>query len=148
MAVSEPVLPDAVVGFLCGGQAVVLATVDPQGNPFTTLMTWVVARDHRTLVFAVDQRGRALHNIRANGRVALEILGDDVTYGCRGRAHLVKDAMTTPPFPSAMVEVTIEEVRNHASPGVIFKGPSYTFAGNKQHRTDIEQAIYAELLKG
>src|SRR3990172_13446103 len=117
-------LPDHVVAFLRGGQSVVLATVDLAGQPFPTIMPWVVARDNRTLLFAVDQRGRASHNIRANGKVALEILGDGINYGCRGQARVVGESMATTPFPSNKVEVAIEEVRDHTSPGVIFKGPS------------------------
>lgn len=148
MTLSESALPDSVVAFLRGGQSVVLATVDTEGCPITTIMTWVVARDNRTLAFAVDQRGRAMQNIRANGKVALEILGDGINYGCRGTARMEHDSMSSPPFPSALVAVALEEVRNHASPGVIYKGPSYAFAGDKQHRTAVEQAIFAELMQG
>jgi hypothetical protein len=148
VAVSEPALPEALVAFLCGGQVVVLATADADGNLYTTLVTWVVARDNRTLFMAIDQRGRALNNIRTRDCVALEIMGDDITYGCRGRARVVKEAMITPPFPSAIIEITIEEVRNHASPGVVFRGPNYTFLSNKQHHAELEQAIYMELLQG
>lgn len=147
MTISLSALPDHVVAFLRGGQSVVMATVDPTGQPFTTIMTWVVARDSRTLAFAVDQRGRATQNIRANGKVAFEILGDGINYGCRGRARVVRETMAATPFPSSMVEVAIEEVRDHTSPGVIYKGPSYTFAGDKQHRIAVEQAIFAELLQ-
>lgn len=145
MAESPNVLPDAVVAFLTGGQSVVLATVAPQGYPITTIMTWVVALDSRTLAFAVDQRGHAISNIRGNGHVALEILGDNITIGCRGEARIAAESMASPPFPSAKVLVSIEEVRNHASPGVVYRGPSYTFAADKAHRSRLEQAIFAEL---
>jgi hypothetical protein len=148
MTVSLPALPDALVAFLSGGQCVVLATVDPAGNPFTTIITWVLARDNRTIVFAIDRRGRAIQNIRANGKVALELLGDGLNYGCRGAARIRKEEMTTPPFPSVLVEMTVEEVRDHASPGVLFKGPGYLFTKGKEHRQAVERTIFAELREG
>ena len=45
---------------LHNGQPCVLATVDPDGAPYTTLMSWVSARDDRTVCMAIDTRGVAL----------------------------------------------------------------------------------------
>jgi len=138
-------LPDNIVEFLQGGKSVVIATVDEQGQPLTTIMTWVVARDNETVAIAMDQRGRALQNIRKNGQIALEILGDNITFGARGTARVVKEKMDSSPFPSAIVEVKITECKDHSVPGLIYKGPTYEFAADKQHRYEIEQAVFEEL---
>ena len=139
-------LPPPLVQFLLGGQTCVVATVDEGGLPQTTIMTWAVARNPQTLAIAVDVRSRALRTIRANGRMALEVLGDDLCYGLRGTARIEKEEMKSTPFPCALVAVKIEEVRDHGAAGVKFVGPSYSFHPGKEHRKGIEEAVFAELM--
>lgn len=138
-------MPPHLVQFLLGGQALVVATADEQGAPLTTLMTWAVARDPQTLTLAVDTRSRSMRNIRANRRVAIEVLGDDICYGLRGTAVVEKETMESAPFPCALVAVRIDEVRDHAAAGIQFKGPSYSFHPGKEHRQGVEEAVFEEL---
>jgi len=138
-------MPPHLVQFLLGGQALVVASVDERGEPLTTLMTWAVARNPQTLTLAVDIRGRAMRNLRANAKVAVEVLGDDICYGLRGTAVVEKELMQSPPFPCALVAVRVEDVRDHSVAGVQFKGPSYAFHAEKEHRRGVEDAIFAEL---
>jgi hypothetical protein len=138
-------MPRALVQFLLGGQACVVSTVDEQGRPTTTLMTWVVARDPQTITVAVDTRGRALKNIRTNPHVALEVLGDDLCFGLRGTAIVEKEQMDTAPFPCALVALRVEECRDHSAEGVRFFGPRYHFHPGKEHRAGVEQGVFAEL---
>src|SRR5258705_5640623 len=138
-------MPPHLVQFLLGGRSCVVATVDEHHRPMTTLMTWVVARNPQTLTMAVDIRGKALRNIRANPHVAVEVLGDDLCYGLRGTAVVEKEKMDSAPFPCALVAVRIEEVRDHAAAGVRLTGPRYTFQAGKEHRKGVEEAIYQEL---
>jgi Pyridoxamine 5'-phosphate oxidase len=146
MAENVPVeMPPHLVQFLLGGEPLVVATADESGAPVTTLMTWAVARNSQTLTLAVDIRGRAMRNLRANGKVAIEVLGDDICYGLRGTAVVEKEQMKSTPFPCALVAVRVEDVRDHSAAGVQFRGPSYTFHPDKEHRRDVEEAIFAEL---
>ena len=138
-------MPPHLVQFLLGGKTCVVATVDEQGLPQTTLMTWVVARNPQTLTIAVDTRSRALRALRANGRIAVEVLGDDLCYGLRGMALVEKELMQSAPFPCALVAVKLEEVRNHGAAGVRFVGPSYSFHPGKEHRKGVEESVFAEL---
>ena len=138
-------MPPHLVQFLLGGQTCVVATVDEQALPNTTLMTWVVARNPQTLVMAVDTRSRSIRNLRANGKVAVEVLGDDLCYGLRGTATVEKETMASTPFPCALVAVRIEEVRDHGAAGVKFVGPSYSFHEGKEHRRGVEEAVFDEL---
>ena len=138
-------MPPRLVQYLLGGQTCVIATVDEDGLPNTTLMTWVVARNSQTLAIAVDHRSRAMRNLRANGRMAIEVLGDDLCYGLRGTAVVEKEALASTPFACALVAVKIEEVRDHGAAGVRFVGPSYSFHEGKEHRRSTEQAVFAEL---
>jgi Pyridoxamine 5'-phosphate oxidase len=138
-------MPSELVQFLLGGQTCVIATVDETGVPMTTLMTWVVARDPGSLTVAVDQRGRALRNLRRNPQVAIEVLGDDLCYGVRGRAVVEKETMDSAPFPCALVAIYVEECRNHGAAGVKFYGPRYHFEPGKEHRVQSESAVFNEL---
>jgi len=138
-------MPPPLVQFLLGGQTCVVATVDEKGRPTTSLMTWVVARNPQTLTIAVDTRSRALRNLRQNGQIAVEVLGDDLCYGLRGVAVIEKELMQSTPFPCALVAVRLEECRDHGAAGVTFIGPSYSYDAGKEHRSEIEKAVFAEL---
>ena len=138
-------MPPELVRLLLGGQTCIVATVDEQNRPMTTLMTWVVARDPQTISIAIDVRGKALANIRQNSQVAIEVLGDDLCYGLRGHAVVEKERIAAAPFPCALVELHLEECKNHGADGVKFVGPRYHFAPEKQHRSAIEQAIFVEM---
>lgn len=138
-------MPPHLVQFLIGGTTCVVATVDEQGLPQTTLMTWVVARNPQTIAIAVDTRSRALRALRANGKIAVEVLGDDLCYGLRGTALVEKELMQSAPFPCALVAVKLEDVRDHGAAGVRFVGPSYSFHPGKEHRKGVEESVFAEL---
>ena len=138
-------MPPRLVQFLLGGQTLILATVDEHGAPQTTLMTWAVARDPHALAIAVDTRSRALKNIRRNGSVAVEVLGDDLCYGLRGKAVVEKESMSSTPFACALVAVKIDDVRDHSAAGVTFIGPRYSFHAGKEHRKGVEESVFAEL---
>jgi flavin reductase (DIM6/NTAB) family NADH-FMN oxidoreductase RutF len=144
-AQSPAEMPKPLVQYLLGGQTCVVSTVDEQGRPMTTLMTWVVARDSQTLSIAVDTRGRALKNIRGNPSVAVEVLGDDMCFGLRGTAVVDKEMMEAPPFPCALVAVRVEECRDHSAAGIKFHGPRYSFHEGKEHRATVEERVFAEL---
>ncbi|MCA1828892.1 MAG: pyridoxamine 5'-phosphate oxidase family protein [Myxococcales bacterium] len=138
-------MPPRLVQFILGGETCIVATVDDRGLPNTTLMTWVVARNPQTIAMAVDQRSHTLKNVRTNGRVAIEVLGDDLCYGLRGTAVIEKETMTSAPFPCALVAVKIEDLRDHGAAGVKFVGPTYSFHEGKEHRRDVEERVFAEL---
>jgi Pyridoxamine 5'-phosphate oxidase len=138
-------MPPPLVQFLLGGQTCVVATVDEQGRPITTLMTWVVARNPQTLTLAVDTRAKSLRNMRTHPQVAIEVLGDDLCYGLRGMAVIEKEQMQCAPFPCALVAVRVEEVRDHGAAGVKFVGPSYSYHPGKEHRAEFEKAVFSEL---
>lgn len=138
-------LPKKFVDFLKGGKCAVMATEDKDGRPFTALMSWLVAKDEKTIALAVIKGSQALANIMERRAISLEILGDNIIYCVRGDGRVVDEEMKSAPMPSAKVEMTVSEVRDHSAPGVLFKGPSYAFAEGKEHRTEIERSIFKEL---
>src|SRR5207302_1631737 len=83
---------------------------------------------------------RTIKNVRANGRMAIEVLGDDLCYGLRGTAVIEKETMTSAPFPCALVALKVEDVRDHGAAGVKFVGPTYSSHEAKEHRRGVEAA--------
>jgi predicted pyridoxine 5'-phosphate oxidase superfamily flavin-nucleotide-binding protein len=114
-------LPERVVGFLQGGRTTVVATADREGNPWTGVMSWVRARDARTVLMIVAKHSRSLQNIRENGKVALQLLGDDFVYGVTGRARVAEESIEGAPVPAAMVEVEVLEVKDDLTPGRVWE---------------------------
>jgi hypothetical protein len=137
-------LPTRVLEFLRGGYPVVAATVDEDGAPMTTLVTWIVAIDARTLRLAMS-KGASLRNVERQPTMSFEILGEGFVWGVRGTARVVKETMETCPFPSAVVEIALTEVRDHSHRGVIVTAPTTLYAPGKTHRYLAEDAIFSEL---
>ncbi|AXV06667.1 hypothetical protein DVS28_a1982 [Euzebya pacifica] len=91
--------------------------------------------DERTLRFAAFSNGRTLANIRRDGRVFLETLGDDLVVGIRGLAAIVKepmDASAYPPHHYAMVQIDVLHVKMDNPPGARIHGMRYDF-GHSRH---------------
>lgn len=148
MSSKSPVLnelPESVLRHVVGGQVHIVGTLDPDGRPSTTLMTWVVARDARRLRLCVDTRSRTFQNLLERPAIAIEVLGDDLTWGLKGVARVVKPQMDSTPFPCAIVEVLIDEARDHGAAGTHFHAPTYSFGADKQHRHAFEQRVFEEL---
>jgi len=143
---AEHELRRAMRAALGGGTAAVVATVSKDGVPATALCTWVVAGASSTVAIALDHRSSAYVNIASgNQRVALEVLADDLVIAARGNANVVRQSMKSVPFPCAAVVVHITEIRDHSVRGIRFHAPTYEFGVDKQHRGDVERAVFEEL---
>ena len=128
------------------GTSIVLATLSSAYVPSTAFCSWVVAADPDTIALALDSRSTAFRNlVDGSCQVALEVMADDMILSVRGEARVIKDQLRSVPFPCALVTVTIADVRDHGVSGVIFKAPRYLFEGGKEHRGEVERAIFEEL---
>ena len=133
-------------GVLRGGTIVVLASVSPAGVPSTALCSWIVAKGPHLLALALDKRSSAFTSIAARSdQIALEIMADDILLSVRGRARIARETLDAVPFPCALVELDVAEIRNHMLGGMRFQGPRYTFSTGKEHRGDTERKIFDEL---
>lgn len=110
-------LPDQAVAFLQGGNTVVVTTADGQGRPWSGLMSWVRAVDEQSVLLIVAAHARTLANIRETGRVMLHLLGDGWTLGAWGRAEVIIESIDGAPVPAAVVEMTVEGVKDDLTPG-------------------------------
>lgn len=86
------VLDDRVKGLLDGRPFAVLATLNPDGTPQTSVI-WV-ARDGDVLIFTTHDRRRKARNLRRDPRASVTVFAADDPYrtaDIRGRVELVDD---------------------------------------------------------
>lgn len=138
-------LPDELVAYLTGGQLIVAATIDAEGNPYTMCMNSAVAVDAHTVRFALDRRTHSLKNIEANGRIMLEIIGDGMAYGVRGTARVARETMAHAPIASALIEVAVETVKRDLPPGVEVDAPRFRWGPLGDYMASVEPGMFAEL---
>lgn len=105
-------LPPAVMNFVRGGRIVIVATVDEDGKPNSAPFSWAVARDSKTIRIGINHEISTLHNIRRSGQVSMTISSPDIQVTMKGTAKVVKEMIEEAPLPTAIVEVTIHEVRD------------------------------------
>ena len=128
------------------GTSVVLATVSENGEPSTAFCSWVISAGPQTIAIALDSRSTGHRNITAGRNyVALEVMADELIFSVRGRARIAKEQLRSVPFPCSLVTVQVHDVRDHRVRGVIFKAPRYVFEDGKEHRGEVERAIFEEL---
>ena len=142
---AQDALSEDVLAFLSGGRLVFAATVDDDGRPYTMVMNSVLARDARTLRFALDHRTHTITNIRKRPDMMLEIVGDGFVVGVRGKVAILKEQLDSMPVPSALVQLDIESVKSDLPPGVTVKAIDFDWGGLKPFMEPVEPAMFEEL---
>ncbi|MCP8970288.1 pyridoxamine 5'-phosphate oxidase family protein [Ectobacillus ponti] len=111
--VVEPVLTQGLLAALQEERIVTVATIDfEKGTPNVSAISWVYAMNEGTVRFAVDQRSRIVQNLRANEAITLTVMAEESVYSIGGKAAIPTDRLEGIPLKLALVEVTIEEVRD------------------------------------
>lgn len=109
----EPKLIKPLFDELQKERFVTLATVDyDTGGPNVSAISWVLAKDDSTIYFAVDNRSRILENIKKNNQAVLNIIANESTYSIQGEAAIKEDRLNDVPLKLALVEITIQAVRD------------------------------------
>ncbi len=115
-------LPQNVERYLRGGRLVIIASVTSDGWPNTAPFSWVVAKSPKVIRIGVNNEIQTLENIRNNGRLMICIATDGITMSIRGTARILKESMDSVPFTTAMVEMTVEEVKDDSVLGRVDEG--------------------------
>ncbi|MFB6465755.1 pyridoxamine 5'-phosphate oxidase family protein [Cytobacillus sp. Hz8] len=90
-----------------------IATVDYETNgPNVNSISWIYAKDARTLLFAVDSRSRIILNIQHNGKIVFHLIANESTYSISGFAEVKVPELKNVPIKLALVEMKINEVRD------------------------------------
>lgn len=135
-----------LVQYLGGGKPTVLATVDEKSQPYTSIMSWVVAKDSKHVRIAALKDTQTLKNIKSNGKIMLSVHGPGVNYGIRGTAKIVKESIEKAPLPLSLVEVSVDYVKDDNTPGVtVTSGITYHWEKDTEKMKQLEAQIYEEM---
>lgn len=128
---------------------ITLGTVDHElGAPSLSSLSWVYASSHQKIRFAVDNRSRIIANIAKEPQVVLNIIGAGSSYAINGKASVAIERMEDVPLKLAMIELTIEAVRD-----VMFYGsrisvePQYEKTYDKTAAAKLDNQVMTALCK-
>jgi hypothetical protein len=130
-------LTDRAMSYLQVGRLVIMATVDERGMPNTSPISWITAIDRRLLRLAVSPEVNTFINISKNPNVMISLLGGAMTLGIRGRARVLLDQIEDVPFPMAMVEIEVDEVKDDSVIGRGIAGELIKWEDRRRTVSDI-----------
>lgn len=110
---SEPMttLPPELQQYLQRSNMVLVTTLDSETKgPTNNLITWVLAKDEKTLRLAADAKGRLMSNIRADGRVVLTVMTAGSVFSIQGTAQVTVENVEGVSLKLAIADVAIERV--------------------------------------
>ncbi|WP_458414029.1 pyridoxamine 5'-phosphate oxidase family protein [Schinkia sp. CFF1] len=109
----EQKLTENLIPILQKERYATIATVDFETNgPNVNAISWVYALNESTIFFAVDNRSRIVQNIEGNPKVVLTTIANGTTYSISGDAHVKAEKLEGTPLKLALIEITIESVRD------------------------------------
>lgn len=144
-ASGEATLPPHVVEWLQDDRFIVVASVTPDGWPTTHVVSWAVALDDRTIRLSVRHASPTVENVRASGKIMLELVGDDLVLGVRGSARIVKELMESTPRENAVIEISVEQIISHLPQQMQLRGPSWGGPARTPEMEERLQQVLAEL---
>ncbi|MDX8342952.1 pyridoxamine 5'-phosphate oxidase family protein [Rossellomorea sp. YZS02] len=109
----EPGLIPALFEELQSERFVTVSTVDYETNgPNVSAISWILAKDEQTLLFAVDQLSRIVKNIKDNPLVVVNLIANESTYSIAGKAGVSLESLSGVPLKLALIQLAIHEVRD------------------------------------
>lgn len=109
----EPKLIKPLFDELQKERFVTLATVDYEtGGPNVSAISWVLAKDEKTIYFAIDNKSRMINNITHNNKVVINLIANESTYSIQGEASLKEERLQEVPLKLALIEIKIHDVRD------------------------------------
>lgn len=131
-----------LTSFLQGPQLVLVTTLDHETTwPANNLITWVYAKDEKTLRLCADAKGRVISNIRADGRILLTVMTAGACHTIEGNATVIKDEIEGVSLKLGCAEVMVRAVRD-----VTFWGGRIT--AEPQYDVNYDKALKAKLDTG
>ena len=132
----EPFLTKQLFDYLQKERFVLLSTVDFEtGGPNVSALSWVLAKNVQTIVFAVDNRSRIIQNIKHNNRVVINVIVEESSYSISGDAFIQEEKINGISLPLALIKLHIKEVRD-----VMFYGSKITIQPEYDKTYDLEAA--------
>jgi Pyridoxamine 5'-phosphate oxidase len=132
----EPCLTQQLFDYLQKERFVLLSTIDFEtGGPNVSALSWVLAKNKQTIVFAVDNRSRIIQNINHNNKAVINVIVEEASYSISGDASIQEEKMNGIQLPLALIKLNIKEVRD-----VMFYGSKITIQPEYDKTYDLEAA--------
>jgi hypothetical protein len=114
--------------------------------PSNNLITWVLAKDERTVRLAADAKGRILNNIRADNRVLLTVMTQGACHTVQGTARVVADELQGPSLKLGCAEVEVQAVRDVTFwGGKITAEPQYVVTYDCAVKEKLDTAVFGAM---
>jgi uncharacterized pyridoxamine 5'-phosphate oxidase family protein len=118
----EPNLIQPLYDELQKERFVTVATVDYEtGGPNVSAISWVLAKNEKTVYLAVENRSRIVENIKHNNQVVMNVIANETAYAISGKATVKANRLEDIPLKLALIEMDVLEVRD-----VMFYGSKIT----------------------
>lgn len=144
-------LPREVVDLMrdLGVFPVVVGSVDTEGNQHIAFITWIYPLDERILRIAVSSKAKTAQNIRATGKVAIQIFAPGKSLSCYGKGREVLERIEDVPFDVSVFEVEINAVESSLFPGSTITGTiPFAHTGNLLKMVELDQKVLKALKGG
>jgi hypothetical protein len=142
----SPPLSEPLLRFLRPGAPAIVMTVGADGWGHAA-MTWAVAWTEDRIRFVVDHGSTTQSNLARSSKAALQVIGrEDIVALVKGDARECRARIEAAPFPMAMWEMTVADVKDQSWGPVAVSPLAYEWRGpDAEALRKIEQAVLAEL---
>ncbi|GAB7053760.1 MULTISPECIES: pyridoxamine 5'-phosphate oxidase family protein [unclassified Paenibacillus] len=126
-----------------------LSTIDHEtGAPAMNAISWLYAKDEKTIRFAVDQRSRIGTNLKKQPLVNLTFIGAGSVHAVYGTARLVAEALDGVPFKLACYDIDISAIRDAMFYGArISVAPEYEKTYDKRAAEKLDTQVFDAMKK-
>ncbi len=123
----------------------ILGTVD-NDKPYLAFVSWLVAKDEKTLRVALSKNSKSVENIKINSNVAISVFGPSIAKTIYGTGKIVKDSIEDIAFPVSVIEINVENVVDNLFPGGNVKGTiPFEHTGNVQKALELDEKVLKAL---
>ncbi len=124
----------------------VVVSTSVNNKPYTTFISWAIAKDEDTIRIAVSTNAKTTENIRANPNVCLELFDKDLAVSISGQAKIITEQIEGIPFPVAVIEIKITEIVDNLFPGATITGKiPFTHTGNVEKAEELDKKVLEAL---
>ncbi len=143
-------LSPELLDYLRAPHPLVVITLAPDGRPSADVVSWALALDDVTVRLVIGSQRPSVANVRANGVLAVQVLGRELAYEIKGAARILKERCESIRFPQTMVELSVDSVRENMDPANFITGdvPVCWPESTRTHHAAWDVAVVEEMRHG
>ncbi|SNZ11747.1 Pyridoxamine 5'-phosphate oxidase [Persephonella hydrogeniphila] len=144
---AERKIPDNVFQEIKELTPSVLAT-SSDNKPYTTFITWLAAKDKKTVRFALSKDSVSTDNLKKNPYASVEVFGEGFALSISGPVKIIVDEIENLPFPVSVFEMEVEKVVDNLFPGALIAGKiPFEHTGDTVQAQEFDRVVLEELTR-